>query len=105
MANLEHGPLPDIDPNRGDRQLSMQLLEHFLHAAPVRMPVLLGACQHYSVAPYRQGDPGELGVRLVATGDIPTPRYVAVTSHSGDERRASLHTSPTTPSARRQQRP
>jgi hypothetical protein len=91
MADAEYGPLPDVERDRCDPQLLMALLERFPHGAAPRVPALLAACRRYDVDPYRQAEAGEVDVWLVVTGDVPAPQYLAVTSHSGDERRASLH--------------
>jgi hypothetical protein len=69
----------------------MEVLERFPHAAAPRVPALLAACRRYGVDPYRQAEASEVDLWLVVTGDLPAPRYVAITSHSGDERRANLH--------------
>ena len=48
MADLDHGPLPDVDPDRCDPQLLMALLERFPHGAAPRVPALLAACRRYT---------------------------------------------------------
>jgi hypothetical protein len=91
MADREYGPLPDVDPDRCDPQPPMALVERFPHGAAPRVPALLAACRRYHVDPYRQAEADEVDVWLIVTGDIPAPRYLAIQSGGGDDRRASLH--------------
>lgn len=80
-----------MDPDLCDPLLLMALLERFPHGAAPRVPALLTACRRYGVDPYRQAEADEVDVWLVVTGDLPAPRYLAVQSGGGDDRRASLH--------------
>lgn len=88
----EHGPLPDLDPDRCDPHLLMQLLQRFPHVAPRRVPALLAACRRHLIDPWRQAvADGDVDLWLCVTGDIPAARFLAVVSAGGDARAASLH--------------